>query len=60
MADEQDTLKGKIWRLSHMGYTDAFDVLGALAALELVLIEGGANLTPGVSLSAFQAVYAQK
>ena len=34
LADGQDTLKGKIWRLAHMGYTDAFDVLGALAALE--------------------------
>ena len=22
-------MKGKIWRLSHMGYTDAFEVLGA-------------------------------
>ena len=60
LADGQDTLKGKIWRLSHMGYTDAFDVLGALAALELVLIESGANLTPGASLAAFQRVYAGK
>ena len=41
LADGQDTLKGKIWRLSHMGYTDAFDVLGALSALELVLLESG-------------------
>ncbi len=60
LADGQDTLKGKIWRLSHMGYTDAFDVLGALAALELVLIEGGADLSPGASLAAFQTVYAAK
>ena len=41
LADGQDNMKGKIWRLSHMGYIDAFDVLGALAALELVLAEGG-------------------
>ena len=60
LADGQDTLKGKIWRLSHMGYTDAFDVLGALAALELVLIESGANLTPGASLQAFQKAFAAK
>ena len=60
LADGQDTLKGKIWRLSHMGYTDAFDVLGALAALELVLIESGADLDPGASLAAFQKVYAGK
>lgn len=60
LADGQDSMKGKIWRLSHMGYTDSYDVLGALAALELVLIENGANLNPGASLAAFQAVMAGK
>jgi aspartate aminotransferase-like enzyme len=58
LADGQDTLKGKIWRLSHMGYTDAFDVLGALAALELVLLESGFKLEPGAGLAAFQKAYA--
>ncbi|HET6573170.1 MAG TPA: alanine--glyoxylate aminotransferase family protein [Fimbriiglobus sp.] len=60
LADGQDTLKGKIWRLSHMGYTDAFDVIGALAALELVLIEGGFKLEPGAGVAAFQKAYARK
>jgi aspartate aminotransferase-like enzyme len=60
LADGQDTLKGKIWRLSHMGYTDAFEVLGALAALELVLLEGGFKLEPGAGVAAFQRAYAQK
>lgn len=60
LADGQDTLKGKIWRLSHMGYTDAFDVLGALAALELVLLEGGFKLEPGAGVAAFQRSYAGK
>ena len=32
LANGQDTLKGKIWRLSHMGYCDAFDVIGAVSA----------------------------
>jgi serine---pyruvate transaminase len=58
LADGQDTLKGKIWRLSHMGYTDAFDVLGALAALELVLLESGFKLNPGAGVAAFQRAYA--
>jgi aspartate aminotransferase-like enzyme len=58
LADGQDTLKGRIWRLSHMGYTDAFDVLGALAALELVLVEGGYKLEPGAGVAAFQKAYA--
>src|SRR5262249_5422090 len=58
LADGQDTLKGKIWRLSHMGYTDAFDVIGALAALELVLLESGFKLEPGAGVGAFQKSYA--
>jgi aspartate aminotransferase-like enzyme len=60
LADGQDTLKGKIWRLSHMGYTDGFDVLGALAAIELVLLEGGYKLEPGAGVAAFQRSYAGK
>ena len=38
-ADGQDDMKGKIWRFSHMGYIDSFDVVGALAGLELELLE---------------------
>jgi serine---pyruvate transaminase len=58
LADGQDTLKGHIWRLSHMGYTDAFEVLGALAALELVLSESGFKLDVGAGVAAFQKAYA--
>jgi aspartate aminotransferase-like enzyme len=54
LADGQDRLKGKIWRLSHMGYTDAFEVLGAIAALELVLKESGAKVDVGAGVAAFQ------
>ena len=60
LADGQDTMKGSIWRLSHMGYTDAFEVLGALAALELVLLEGGFQLEPGAGVAAFQRSLAGK
>ncbi len=58
-ADGQDNMKGKIWRLSHMGYTDAFDVLGAISALELVLIESGYKMTPGAGVAAFQTSLAK-
>ncbi|MCE9568221.1 MAG: alanine--glyoxylate aminotransferase family protein [Planctomycetes bacterium] len=60
LADGQDNMKGKIWRLSHMGYTDAFDVLGALSALELVLIESGFKVEAGSGVAAFQKAYAAK
>lgn len=54
LADGQDSMKGKIWRLSHMGYTDAFDLIGALSALELVLLEAGFPVEPGSGVAAFQ------
>ncbi|HEX2056110.1 MAG TPA: alanine--glyoxylate aminotransferase family protein, partial [Nitrospiraceae bacterium] len=34
-AGGQDHLKGKIFRISHMGYIDSFDVITALAAVEM-------------------------
>jgi aspartate aminotransferase-like enzyme len=51
-------MKGKIWRLSHMGYTDAFEVLGAISALELVLAESGFKLQVGSGVAAFQQTFA--
>jgi aspartate aminotransferase-like enzyme len=60
LADGQDSMKGQIWRLSHMGYTDAFDVLGALSALELVLVDSGFKLDPGAGVAAFQRSYGGK
>lgn len=40
-AGGQDHLKGKIFRISHMGYCDKFDVIIAIAATEMVLKEMG-------------------
>jgi aspartate aminotransferase-like enzyme len=54
LAGGQDALKGKIVRLGHMGYTDAFDVLAALSGLELVLLEMGHSLEPGSGVAAAQ------
>ena len=36
-AGGQDHLKGQIFRVSHMGYMDTFDVIMTLAAIEMVL-----------------------
>jgi aspartate aminotransferase-like enzyme len=59
LAGGQDTLKGKILRLAHMGYIDAFDVLAALSGLELVLLEMGHALEPGAGVAAAQRVLAE-
>jgi aspartate aminotransferase-like enzyme len=59
LAGGQDTLKGKIIRLGHMGYIDQFDVLAALSALELVLLEMGHGVEPGAAVAAAQRVLAE-
>jgi len=41
IAGGQEHLKGKIFRLSHMGYVDQFDVLTALEVVELSLYKLG-------------------
>jgi aspartate aminotransferase-like enzyme len=43
-----------------MGYIDQFDVLAALSALEMVLLEMSFSLKPGSSVQAAQQVLAQK
>jgi aspartate aminotransferase-like enzyme len=60
LADGQDNMKGKIWRLAHMGYHDQFDVLAALSGLELVLLEEGFKLEPGSGVAAAQKVFANR
>jgi aspartate aminotransferase-like enzyme len=60
LANGQDTLKGKIIRLAHMGYIDYFEILAALAGLELVLIELGHKVEPGAAMTAAQKVFAQR
>jgi aspartate aminotransferase-like enzyme len=52
----QDKLKGKIVRIGHMGYTDEVDVVGVLAALEIVLGELGCEVEPGRAVVAAQQV----
>lgn len=58
LANGQDDLKGKIIRLAHMGYIDQFDVLAAIAGVELGLKEMGYPLEPGKGLAAAQRVLA--
>ena len=54
VAGGQDSLKGKIIRVAHMGYMDMFDVLTAVSAIEMVLVEMGHKLEPGAGIAAAQ------
>lgn len=58
LANGQDNLKGKVWRLAHMGYIDKFDVLAAISALEIELLAAGARPNVGAGVAAAQRVFA--
>jgi aspartate aminotransferase-like enzyme len=56
LAPGQGALKGKIFRIGHIGYFDVFDIATALAAVELALTELGADIERGVATTrAFEA-----
>jgi aspartate aminotransferase-like enzyme len=59
LAGGQDNLKGKSFRVAHMGHVDQFDVLAALAGVELVLKEMGYPVEPGKGVAAAQKVWAE-
>ncbi len=52
----QDQLKGKIVRIGHLGYTGAFDIVTAIAALEMGLRHFGHAVALGSGVGAAQAV----
>jgi aspartate aminotransferase-like enzyme len=58
IAGGQGKLTGKIIRFSHMGYVDAFDTLGVLAALEMTLHgQGYRRFALGAGVAAAQRVF---
>jgi aspartate aminotransferase-like enzyme len=58
-AGGQDHLKGKIFRISHMGYADTFDVITAVAAVEMVLKGMGHSVTLGKGVGVAQGILIQ-
>jgi len=56
IAGGQGSMKGKIFRIAHMGYVDGFDVLTALTALEFVLADLGYPVTFGEGIRAAQQI----
>jgi aspartate aminotransferase-like enzyme len=46
-ADGQGKAKGKIFRLAHLGYFDAFDTIAAVAAVEIALARLGYEFKTG-------------
>jgi serine---pyruvate transaminase len=59
-APGQGKWKGKIFRIGHLGYVDAGDVLQAMAALESCLAELGFPVKAGAAVAAAEQVFATR
>lgn len=57
IAGGQDHLKGKIFRIGHLGYFDKFDIMTTLVGTEMVLSELGYPVTLGVGVQAAERVF---
>ena len=51
VAPGQGPLKGKVFRIGHIGWFDVFDITTALAGVELALVELGADVERGVAVT---------
>lgn len=56
-AGGQDHLKGKIFRLAHLGYADMFDVIAAISGLEMVLKGMGHPVRLGSGVAAAEEIF---
>jgi aspartate aminotransferase-like enzyme len=60
IANGQRDLKGKIFRIGHIGWFDIFDITTALAAVELVLADAGADIERGVAVTRALEAWAER
>src|SRR5215468_3739079 len=59
IANGQGEMKGKLFRIAHLGYYDYLDTIGAIGALEHALAGLGYAVNLGAGLQAAQQVYAE-
>jgi aspartate aminotransferase-like enzyme len=57
LAGGQDHLKGKIFRIAHMGYCNQYDMVIGVSAVEEGLKLGGYTFDHGAGLKAFQVAW---
>lgn len=57
VTNGQGSMKGKIFRLAHLGYYDMLDLFAVLAALEIVLLKLGHKVNLGQGVRAAEEVY---
>jgi aspartate aminotransferase-like enzyme len=59
LANGQGEMKGRIFRIAHLGYFDVADLFAVIAELELILYSNGIPVTLGSGVAAVQRVYAE-
>lgn len=59
-AGGQDKARGKIFRIAHLGYSDTFDIIIAIAGIEMVLKELGYPVKLGSGVSVAQELLMKK
>ncbi len=59
-AGGQDHLRGKIFRIAHMGYTDLFDVIIGVSAVEMTLNDLGYPVRMGEGVRAAEEILSTK
>lgn len=57
VANGQGSMKGKLFRLAHLGYYDMADLFAIVAALEIVLLKAGHKIELGAGVRAAQEAY---
>src|SRR5712692_8638980 len=57
LTDGQGTMKGRMFRLAHLGYYDFLDLMAVLGALEIALLKVGHKVELGSGVRAAQTVY---
>jgi aspartate aminotransferase-like enzyme len=51
VAGGHGELGSRMFRIGHIGYYDVFDITTVLAAVELLLVEAGADIEPGLAVT---------
>jgi aspartate aminotransferase-like enzyme len=59
IANGQGSMKGKIFRIAHLGYFDFADLFGVIAELEIILAANGHPVTFGKGVAAVQKIYTE-
>ena len=57
IANGQGSMKGKIFRIAHLGYFDFADLFAVIAELEIILASHGAPVRLGTGVAAVEQVY---